>query len=405
MEKKKILFVMNTMGQAGAETAVLALMKQFDAQKVDLSLYVLMGQGEMIKRLPPSVKLLNKRYCEVSVLAKEGRTAMMKKVLQSAAVRMTGVRLLPYILVNFVRQLQAGRLQVDKLLWRVLSDGAQHLEEEYDLAVAFLEGGSAYYVADHIKAKKKAAFVHIDYAMSGYTRKLDKDCYLKFDRVFTVSGEILESFLKVYPECRKKAGVFHNFLDIEEIRTKAESASGFTDDFAGVRLLTVGRLTYQKAYDIAIQALALLKQRGYPVRWYVLGDGPLRTELTQQIAQYGLEKDFILAGARDNPYPFFKTADIYVHATRFEGKSIAIQEAQILGCPIVASDCSGNREQIVNGVDGILCALTPKAIAEAIEQFINNPDFAGKCAVNAGKKQINHIEDMEKLYELLGETP
>ena len=43
----------------------------------------------------------------------------------------------------------------DKLLWRAISDGARRFPEEYDLAVAFLEGGSAYYVADHVRAKKK----------------------------------------------------------------------------------------------------------------------------------------------------------------------------------------------------------------------------------------------------------
>ena len=56
-----------------------------------------------------------------------------------------------------------NRFLPDKLFWRVLSDGAQCLEHEYDLAVAYLEGAAAYFVADHVKAKKKAAFIHIDY--------------------------------------------------------------------------------------------------------------------------------------------------------------------------------------------------------------------------------------------------
>ena len=66
-----------------------------------------------------------------------------------------------------------GRLMPDKLLWRAISDGARRFPEEYDLAVAFLEGGSAYYVADHVRAKKKAAFIHIDYQKAGYSRELD----------------------------------------------------------------------------------------------------------------------------------------------------------------------------------------------------------------------------------------
>ena len=61
-----------------------------------------------------------------------------------------------------------------------------------------------------------------------------------------------------------------------------------------------------------------------------------------------------------------KQADIYVHASRFEGKSIAIQEAQILGKPMVVSDCSGNREQVCHGKDGLMCGLTPDSLAENI---------------------------------------
>ena len=72
--------------------------------------------------------------------------------------------------------------------------------------------------------------------------------------------------------------------------------------------------------------------------------------LTAQIEQLGLQNAFILVGAVNNPYPYYTQADLYVHATRFEGKSIAIQEAQTLGCPMVVSDCSGNREQVIQGV-------------------------------------------------------
>ena len=118
------------------------------------------------------------------------------------------------------------------------------------------------------------------------------------------------------------------------------------------RLLTVGRLTSQKAYEIAIDAMKLLKEKGVQAHWYVLGEGELREVLQRQINRLGLEKDFLLLGAVENPYPYYAQCDLYVHATRFEGKSIAVQEAKILGCPILVSDCNGNREQVKDGVDG-----------------------------------------------------
>jgi glycosyltransferase involved in cell wall biosynthesis len=101
--------------------------------------------------------------------------------------------------------------------------------------------------------------------------------------------------------------------------------------------------------------MAELKEKGLPVRWYVIGEGALREDLEQKILETGMEEDFILLGAKENPYPYMKECDIYAHLTRFEGKSIAIQEALTLGKAVIASDCSGNREQIRDKEDGILC--------------------------------------------------
>ena len=65
---KKIIFVVNTMGRAGAETALLELLKALRHPDYELFLYVIMGQGEMIRHLPSHVKLLNDRFSEQSVL-------------------------------------------------------------------------------------------------------------------------------------------------------------------------------------------------------------------------------------------------------------------------------------------------------------------------------------------------
>jgi len=302
---------------------------------------------------------------------------------------------------NLAAMIRRGRIWPDKLLWRVISDGAKRLEETFDLAVAYLEGGSAYYVADYVKARKKAAFIHIDYGQAGYTRKLDQDCYLRYDSIFTVSGEVKEHFLAAYPECGRRTEIFHNQMDQEEIKRRSREVGGFTDSYSGIRILTVGRLTYQKAYDYAITALKLLKEEGYPVKWYVLGEGNQRTVLEKKIEEYSLQEDFLLPGAVANPYPYYAQTDIYVHATRFEGKSIAIQEAQILGCPIIASDCSGNREQIVNGADGLLCDLDPETIKESIAVLIKDEEKRKALGRAAADKNNSYKEDMQMLYALM----
>ena len=401
--KKTILFTINTLSRAGAETALLALLHQLDPAEYDISLFVLTAQGELINEVPSYVHVLNDDYDNTSVLHEAGKKKLLKQVLRSFFNRGTGFRLFPYLLRNLFDMLRRGSFSKEKLLWRVLSDGAPRWDTSYDLAVAYLEGGSSYYVADHVNAAKKAAFVHIAYQMAGYTKKLDLDCYDKFDRIFTVSDEVKEHFLKVYPEHGNKAEVFHNILNVPEIRRKSLLPGGFTDGFGGTRILTIGRLTTQKAFEVSIDALKLLKDAGGKFRWYVLGEGDQRSNLEQQINALGLRDDFILCGAVDNPYPYLLQTDLYVHASRFEGKSIAIQEAQILGCAVLVSDCNGNREQVSDGIDGKLCSLTPESIRDGILWFVEHPDEKKQCAANAGQKYQNQTSEINKLISLLKE--
>ena len=71
------------MGRAGAETALLELLKQIDQDEYEIFLYVLMGQGEMIKELPANVRLLNQSFSKLSVLTKKGRRRMAVTILLS----------------------------------------------------------------------------------------------------------------------------------------------------------------------------------------------------------------------------------------------------------------------------------------------------------------------------------
>ena len=329
----------------------------------------------------------------------------MKLVLQAGIRKGLFVRKAPYLIKNFIRMKKKGKVQADKLCWRLLADAAPRIEQEYDLAVAYLEGGSTYYVAEHVKAKKKVAFVHIDYSRAGYCRELDQNCYEKFDKIFAVSWEVKLHFQVVYPEFAFKTDVFENLINPKRIRSLAQQKGGFDDEFNGFRILTVGRLTSQKSYDVAINAMALLKEKRknetIPVRWYVLGEGDLRSTIQRWIEEKGLEKDFLLLGVKKNPYPYYKMADLYVHATAFEGKSIAIREAQVLGKPVLATDCSGNREQIENDVDGKLCEFTPQAISEAIDWMLSHPRKCSEYAKKAEKKVDSQAGEIEKLKSII----
>ena len=398
---KKILFVINTLGHAGAETALLELLCRIDPGQYQLDLFVLMGQGEMVHRLPGHVKLLNRSYDDCSVLSEEGKKHLKRHVIRVMLSRGNVFRMMPYLCRQLFGMLKRRRIQADKLLWRAMAAGAQRFPEHYDLAVAYLEGGAAYYVMDYVSADKKAAFIHVDYVQAGYNRSLDRDCYVKMDRIFAVSDEVKESFLSVYPECEERTGVFHNLLDQERIREQAKQPGGFTDQIEGYRILTVGRLTAQKDFQVSVEAMKLLKDSGVKARWYILGEGEKRRELETKIRELGLEQDFFLPGAVENPYPYMAQADLYVHATRYEGKSIAIQEAQTLGCAIIASDCSGNREQIIPEVDGVLCEMTPEGICQCVRELLDDEERRKNFGLAAAAKELTDVKEVEKLLNLI----
>ena len=402
--KKKLLFVINTLSRAGAETAFLALLRQMEPEQVDVDLFVLTGQGELAAELPDYVHLLNVNYDCASVLSGAGRRKLIGKVLRALWTRGTAIRLFPYLLGNLWDMLKHGSIHVDKLLWRALSDAAPRWDTTYDLAVAYLEGGSTYYVADHVKAAKKAAFVHTDHTMAGYTRKLDRDCYQKVDQIFTPAEETRKSVLRVYPEHAHKLEVLPNVLEVSEILRKSKLEGGFADGYTGTRLLTVARLVEPKALDISIEAMKLLKDTGGRFRWYVLGEGDQRRVLEQKIRALGLEEDFILCGAVDNPYPYFLQADLYIHASLVEARSISIREAQVLERVILASDCGGNRETVTDGVDGKLCPLTPEGIRDGILWLMEHPSECSRYAKAAGQTHQDQPNAAKKLLSLVSEN-
>ena len=398
--KKKIVFVTNTMGRAGAEKCLQALLELLDPAQYDLSVYSIINRGELYSDMPAYVHILNKKPCTKSVLNNAGLAAIARQILWSLIKKFHFITYLPYFFRVLAHQIKIKRLDFSKLFWMLLARSAKRFDEEYDLAVAFIEGAATYYVADYVKARKKATYVHIDYLAAGYDPKLDKKYYDKFDRVFCVSDTVRQVFLKAYPEYESKTFFFHNMVPRERILRLAKEGEGFADGFDGLRILTVGRLHYQKAYDLAIPALAELRRRGHNVRWYVIGEGAEEDNLRALIKQNGVEDSFILMGCFANPYPYIAGCDIYSQASRFEGWCIALAESLVLARPVLASRCAGNEEQVTDGETGVLIDLSTENIVEGMEKLITSPELRAKFTQNLSGVTLDFKKDLEMLYAL-----
>lgn len=152
-------------------------------------------------------------------------------------------------------------------------------------------------------------------------------------------------------------------------------------------LVAMGRLTYQKGFDILLSAFNKIACK-YP-QWQlvILGEGELRQELENLRDKLGLNHQVSFPGRIKNPFPFFKKSEIFVLSSRYEGFGNVIIEAMACGLPVISTDCpSGPQEIINNEVDGILVPTEDvSALAKAIERLILNPEEATKLADTAKK--------------------
>lgn len=404
--KKKILFVMNTMGRAGAERCLLSLLECMDRKKYDIFLFSVVNRGELFHDVPDGVTILNAPPCALSVLDRRAKWSLAVEILRGGLLRGWFFREFHYLRRLAAYQLGHGGLDFKKLFWKLLSDCAPRQERRFDLAVAYIQGAATCYVMDHVNAKRKIAFLHNDFMDSGYCPELERANYERADQIYCVSQSVRDHFALVYPELAGKMGVFYNLLNCEKIRREAcktqDIPSAFKKHPGEAALLTAARLTPVKAYDLAVPALALVRAQGYAVKWYVLGEGPEEESIRRLIRKHRLEDSFILLGAVENPYPSMASCDIYVQATRYEGCCTAISEAMILGRPVIASNCAGNAEQIHRYGAGLLVELSAENIACGIIRALTHPEQMGVNRID--QKELFGQGALEQLYGLLEET-
>src|SRR5699024_364664 len=138
-------------------------------------------------------------------------------------------------------------------------------------------------------------------------------------------------------------------------------------------ILAIGRLTYQKGFDILIEAFRKISKK-YSMKLIILGEGEQRQELELLINKYALGDRISLQGFVDNPYRYMKRAAIFVLPSRWEGFPNVLVEAMACGVPVVATTCPGGSIEILeNGKWGELVEPGDSdALVDAILKVIDD---------------------------------
>ncbi|PGZ56850.1 glycosyltransferase, partial [Bacillus cereus] len=258
----------------------------------------------------------------------------------------------------------------------------------YDVAIGYLEKSPIYFVVDKVKAKKKIGWIHTNYSNSGMDCDFDNVYFEQLDNIITVSEECAKSLEENFAHLKYKIKSIYNIVSpnlISEL-SNVNSIDNCMSDKSYVNILTVARLSYEKGIDMAIESCKQLVNKGYKIRWYVLGEGREREALEKLIESEKLEEVFKLLGIRENPYPYIKQTDLYVQPSRYEGKSIAIDEAKILNRPIIVTNFNTAKDQIEHGVNGLIVSMNAKSISSGIETMLKDVQLRENLRRNLSKE-------------------
>ena len=405
--KPKIFIAIHYMEIGGAERALLGFLNALDTNRVDIYLFVYWHTGEFMKLIPSKIHLLDE-IPAYSMVEKP-----IKEVMKTGFFKVGIARLCGKFLTYCYKLLHPSNNETltDSFIGRCVSHVLPDIPGEYDLAISFLTPHN--YVMDHVKARKKIAWIHTDYRNMHVNRTLDLKTWGGYDYIASISADVTDSFLSVFPELRDKIILVKNILSPRFVREQADMqdvSKEMPKEDGVIRILSVGRYSPPKNFDnvpsICTRVNAILSSQNVPtmkrVKWYIIGYGPDEPLIRQMIKEERVEDNVILLGKKANPYPYMKECDIYVQPSRYEGNCVAVREAQILCKPVVITNYSTAPSQIKAGEDGVIVPLDNQKCAEGIVKLILDHDLQERIINVVSSIDYGNEDDVNVIYELLG---
>ena len=392
--KKSLLFIIPSLAVGGAERSLITLLSHLDYNEYDVELMLFRREGLFLNQVPPEVNVIDggKDY---SIFDGDFLRCIFY-CIKHAKLNLA---------ISRVRYLLALKKSESKrkcaLVWKYLSFSLPDLKKEYDVAIGYLEGNCIYYCIDKTNAKRKIGYIHSDYKKLEKNTEFDRTYFNMLDFVATVSPVCAESIVNEIPSLERKTVVIENIVSNNEIKKLSVSQAVFDCAPDCIKLLTVGRISKEKGIDLALSACEILVREGYHVCWYIVGSGEQERNLEKMIKEKGLEKHFVLTGHQINPYKYMSQCDIYVQPSRYEGKSIAIEEVKAFEKPIIATNFTTVRDQIDDGITGLIAEINAVSIAYKIKMLIESPELRKNLNDQLKERTAGNEGELNKFYSLI----
>lgn len=403
MNKPRIFIAMHYMEIGGAETALVGLLNALDPARVDVDLFLYDHRGEMMQFIPEWVNLLP-QIPKYSVLERPIVELVKRGFWGIAAARMWAKRISKVAYKRSGSKLEnnGGLDKMSKCTTPLLPKINPSMT--YDLAISFLTPHRI--VAEKVKAKKKIAWIHTDYTRVWVDAEDELKVWQKYDYVASISGDVTNTFLQVFPSLAPKIVEIENILSPTFVRKRAELQNVDKEirHEGAITLLSVGRFSDAKNYDnVPDICKRLINKTKLNIKWYIIGYGGDEALIRQKIKEAGMEEHVILLGKRSNPYPYIKVCDIYVQPSRYEGKSVTVREAQMLCKPVVVTNYPTAPSQIRSGVDGVIVPMDNKGCANGLAEVICNKPLQERIIAHLKTHDYGNESEVEKIYTLINE--
>lgn len=388
--RKKVLFLIHTLGGGGAEKALVNLVNNLDNRKYDITVMTVVDTGIYKESLKSCIK-----YRTIIKLPHRKKNKTDSGSLLNDHSRK---KWLINLYITFWKNAPL------RLIHKIF------IGNEYDIEIAFLEGICAKIIANSSNTKsKKYAWIHVDLLRQHKSKNVfsniadEQKTYNKFDKIICVSNIVKKSFVKLFNQIDpKKVSVKHNIIDSNEILKKSLIPNRLINN--KFTICSVGRLNKQKNYlRLAKCAYRLYHNLNLDFNVWIIGEGTGRKKLEQYIKNHKMEGYFHLLGFRSNPYSIVKKANLFVCSSNAEGYSTSVVEALILGLPVVTTDCAGMKEIFGTSQCGIITKNTTEDLYQGISMVMKNIDLYKRLKNNAirrGKdfQVANNIKDIELLF-------
>lgn len=388
---------MHYMELGGAERALLGLLNAIDTNKVDVDLFLNQHTGAFMSLIPSKINLLP----EIPAYSAVERP--MKTVLREGQWGVLWGRVIGRI--RYKRYLRSVGMKRDGSATQYVFDGVSPFLPSlkylghYDLAISFLD--PPHIVQDKVDASIRMEWIHTDWSTVEVNEKLVEPRWGRNDYIVSISESVTEQFLKRFPQFKDKIIEIHNILSPSFVRSQALLEDGMHEfNPEGVTLCSVGRIAYLKNFDNIPHIARIMKDRGLKFHWYVIGPGK-HESIDETIQNNDVEDCVHFIGSKSNPYPWMKACDIYIQPSRYEGHSVTVREAQILGKPVIITNYPTAKSQIQNGIDGIICGMENESVAHAILALANNRDKQKRLSEYVSSHDYGNEGEVEKIYQLL----